>query len=219
MRRFILSIALLWLPTAAMAECDFDEKVGSCSATITINSTSGSKGSYSAEATVRSSADSCSKVEYYLDNTPHTSVIKNGSSTDETFFGQKPISKKSIQIKKCTQFASKGPGSKAAGKGDDQVAAAGPKYFEGRRKGFVGLLIVGGPVELDIQVSGNRATGISDFPSNNASERIDGTIQGNVLRYSYVVDGDTQNIVLTRKTDKTLSYRGNAGISGTLTRY
>lgn len=220
MRFLILSIALLWLPTVAMAECDFDEAVGSCSASISIDSTSGSKGSYSAEATVRSSAGSCSKVEYYLDNTSHTTVIKNGSSTDESFFGQKPISKKSIQIKKCTQFASKGSGSKASGKGDGQAAGAtGPKYFEGRWKGFVGLLIVGGPVELDIKVNGNRATGISDFPTNNVSERIDGSIQGNVLRYSYVVDGDTQNIVLTRKTDNSLSYRGNAGISGTLTRY
>jgi hypothetical protein len=156
-------------------------------------------------------------VEYYLDNTPHTSVIKNGSSTDETFFGQKPISKKSVQIKKCTKFASKEPGKKNGG-GDKAAGAAGPKYFEGRWKGFVGMLVVGGPVELDMKVVGNRATGVANFPTNDASERIDGTISGNVLRFSYVSEGETQNIVLTRKTENSLSFR-NSIIGGTLTRY
>ncbi|MCZ7860976.1 hypothetical protein O9X98_06120 [Agrobacterium salinitolerans] len=223
MRLVTFAFGLMFLPAAAAAECDFAQPVGSCRASISIDSTSGSKGSYSAEATVRSSAGSCSKVEYFLDNTPQTTVIKNGTTADESFFGTKPISKKSIQIKKCTQFASKdAKGKKNGGDGASDAKSGGndgPKFFEGRWRGSVGLLVFRGPVDLDIKVEGTRASGVSDFPSNGVSERIDGTIQGNVLRYSYDADGERQNIVLTRKTKNTLSYSGNAGISGTLTRY
>lgn len=60
----------LVLPQAAHAECDFDKPVGGCRGKITIDKASGSKGSYSAELTV-SSTQSCSKVEFFLDNTPH----------------------------------------------------------------------------------------------------------------------------------------------------
>ncbi|MBY3259855.1 hypothetical protein HFO09_09075 [Rhizobium laguerreae] len=140
MRIPLMSAVLIMLPTVAFAQCDFDQPVGSCRATIAIGSTSDSKGNYSAEATVRSSASSCSKIEYFLDNTPQTTVIKNGTSAEESFFGTKPITKKSVQVKKCTQFASKDTDGKKNG-GRDVVdgrtaGIAGPKYFEGRWKGF-----------------------------------------------------------------------------------
>lgn len=86
------------------AECNFDKPIGGCQARISIDSTSGSKGSYSAEATVRSSAPSCSKVEYFVDSTPYTTVIKSGTSESESFFGTNPISKKSLKVLRCTAF-------------------------------------------------------------------------------------------------------------------
>lgn len=134
MRRLILAIAVTLSPTVAFSECDFDKPVGSCRATISIDSTSGSKGSYSAEATVKSSASSCSKVEYFLDNTPQTTVIKNGNSEDESLFGTRPITKKSVQIKRCTQYASKESEGKKPG-GGEAADGGGPRYFQGRWTG------------------------------------------------------------------------------------
>jgi hypothetical protein len=85
-------------------DCNFDKRVGSCRGTIRVNSTSGSKGNYAAEITVSSSAPSCSKVEYYLDSTPHTTILKAGSSSGESVFGTSKISKKSFSVEKCTTY-------------------------------------------------------------------------------------------------------------------
>jgi hypothetical protein len=91
-------------PKSRGGECNFDKRVGSCTGTIRVISTSGSKGSYAAEITMKSSASSCSKVEYYLENTPYTSIIKVGNSVGESVFGTKPITKKSFSVDKCTTY-------------------------------------------------------------------------------------------------------------------
>lgn len=91
--------------TKTTGECNFDKRVGSCTGTIRVNNTSGSKGNYAAEITVSSSAPSCSKVEYYLDNTPHTTVLKAGNSSGESVYGTSPISRKSFSVDKCTTYA------------------------------------------------------------------------------------------------------------------
>ncbi|MBP2235250.1 hypothetical protein J2Z31_001742 [Sinorhizobium kostiense] len=89
---------------SSATECDFQKRTGSCKGTIRIQSTTGGKGSYSAELLVSSSAPTCSKVEFYLDNTPHQTVLKLVNSAEESVFGTKPISKKSIKIFDCTTY-------------------------------------------------------------------------------------------------------------------
>jgi hypothetical protein len=85
-------------------ECNFDKRIGSCKGTIRVDSTSGSKGNYAAEITVSSSAPSCSKVEYYLDSTPYTTVLKAGSSSGESVFGTSKITKKNFSVDKCSTY-------------------------------------------------------------------------------------------------------------------
>lgn len=92
--------------SSAGAECNYDKKIGSCKGTIRIVSTSGGKGSYSAEIAIGSSAQSCSKVEYYIDNTPHQTVLKASNSAGESVFGTKPITRKSIEVSACSVYAS-----------------------------------------------------------------------------------------------------------------
>lgn len=97
---------------AAATECDFDKPVGGCTANIKVLSASGSKPSFRAEISVRSSAPKCSKVEWYLDNTPQSTILKSGSSDTESVFGTSPISTKSISVERCTSYAEKnGQGS------------------------------------------------------------------------------------------------------------
>ncbi|MBW6425537.1 hypothetical protein KX729_29425 [Rhizobium sp. XQZ8] len=105
--RYLLCMATVCIAQDASAECDFQKPTGSCTGNITILSSGGSKPSYSAEVRVSSSAPSCSKVEYFLDNTPNTTVLKAGSE-QESLFGTKPISKKNITVRNCTTFASVG---------------------------------------------------------------------------------------------------------------
>lgn len=117
--RTIIVGAIFWMLTsAASAECDFDKPISGCRATITIDSTSGSKGSYSAEITVKSSAGSCSKVEYYLDNTPQTAIIRSAKLEQESLFGTKPIKKSDISVSRCTKYAEL-EGSSGSSKQDD----------------------------------------------------------------------------------------------------
>ncbi|MCZ7862584.1 hypothetical protein O9X98_14510 [Agrobacterium salinitolerans] len=104
----IIAITLVWLTYPAAAECDFQKEVGNCTGAIKLLKSGGSKPSYSAEIRVSSSAPSCSKVEYYLDNTPNTTVLKSGNSAEESLFGTKPITKGSISVTGCKQYASVG---------------------------------------------------------------------------------------------------------------
>lgn len=212
MRQLILAIAVTLSPAVAFAECDFDKPVGSCRATISIDSTSGSIGSYSAETTVKSSASSCSKVEYFLDNTPQTTVIKNGSSEEESLFGTSPITKKSVQIKRCTQYASKEAGGKKSG-GSEAADGGGARYFQGRWTGSIGWGIARGPVTLDISVSGNHGSGSSQS-SVGGPQQIDGTISGNRMTYQHADDDDTVTVVLTKVSANTLSYDATSAQGG-----
>lgn len=215
MRQLILALAVALSPAVAFAECDFDKPVGSCRATISIDSTSGSKGSYSAEATVKSSASSCSKVEYFLDNTPQTTVIKNGSSEDESLFGTKPITKKSLQIKKCTQYASKEFEGKKPSVGADAADGGGALYFQGRWTGSIGWGPARGPVTLDISVNGNHGSG-SSASSVGGPQRIDGTISGNRMTYQHTDEDETVTVVLTKVSSNILSYDASSPQGGPL---
>lgn len=101
----IIAIASVWLINPAVAECDFQKEVGNCTGSIKLLKSGGSKPSYSAEIRISSSAPSCSKVEYYLDNTPNTTVLKSGNSAEESLFGTKPITRESISVTGCKQYA------------------------------------------------------------------------------------------------------------------
>ncbi|MEN3148862.1 hypothetical protein ABCW43_16280 [Neorhizobium sp. IRAMC:178] len=214
MRQLILAIAVTLSPTVALSECDFDKPVGSCRATISIDSTSGSKGSYSAEATVKSSASSCSKVEYFLDNTPQTTVIKNGNSEDESLFGTKPITKKSVQIKRCTQYASRESKGGRTG-GDEAADGGGARYFQGTWTGSIGWGLARGPVTLEISINGNHGSGTSNS-SVGGPQRIDGTISGNRMTYQHINEGETVTVVLTKVSGNSLSYDASSAQGGPL---
>ncbi|WP_171986918.1 hypothetical protein [Sinorhizobium sp. A49] len=153
-----------------------------------------------------------SKVEYFLDQTPHLTILKNTNSDRESLFGTKPVSRKNIAIQKCTAYAN---GTLAGKKAGGDVAATA-EFFRGHWKGYAGILLFRGPVEVTIDsVDGNRAVGSTYFPGDGTSEQVDGTIQGNSLRYSYT-DLERMNITLTKKGQNSLSYTG-VGEGGTVT--
>lgn len=105
LNRLFLFVIFLAFPLSASAQqCNFDKKIGKCVGTIKILSTSGSAPSYSAEIAIESSAGSCSKVEYFLDNTPQTAIIRSSGVEHESLFGTKPIKKSAIRVIQCTAY-------------------------------------------------------------------------------------------------------------------
>lgn len=200
------------------ADCDFDKPIGKCTAQISIDRAGGSKPSYSAEITVRSSAGSCSKVEYYLDNTPQVTIIRNAGSESESLFGTRPITKKSIAVKRCTAYG------KSKGSAGNDKQAAGPEFFEGRWQGSVGMLLIRATLVLDLNVNGNRVTGTATAPHNGETYLIDGTVAGGVLSYTYAqpIGGALATVRITRKSANSISYAGSGDgvtLSGTLQRF
>lgn len=217
LREFGTAVAIIVSAGSALAECDFQKPVGRCTATITIDSATGSKPSYSAEVTIKSSARSCSKVEYYLDNTPHATLMKQTNSQAESLFGTNPITKRNIRLDSCTAYAS----ADQTGKKADRAEANSENFFKGHWKGTAGLLVFRGPVEVTItSVSGGRAKGSTYFPGDGSTEVIDGRVQGDTLRYSYT-DLDHMEITLRKRDANTLEYVGVGGgttITGRLVR-
>ncbi|MBP2235254.1 hypothetical protein J2Z31_001746 [Sinorhizobium kostiense] len=149
-----------------------------------------------------------------MDNTPHSTVFKNNSSAHESLFGTRPITKKNIQIERCTRYAEVSADAK-------RDSASGPEFFRGHWSGSAGILVFRGPVEVTINsISGNRASGFTYFPRDGSREEIDGTINGNSLSYSYTSELGTTHVTLTRNGPNSLAYRGvdSAVITGALTR-
>lgn len=81
-------------------ECDCSVTQGSCQATINVLTSSGVSGGYAAEYKVTSS-QVCSRVDYYIDNTPNTSILKTSTASTESSFGTSPITDKSFQVISC----------------------------------------------------------------------------------------------------------------------
>jgi hypothetical protein len=110
-RVLFVASCIFAVPGAAFAQqCNFDKKVGSCTGTVKIISTSGSAKSFSAELAIESTAGSCSKVEYYLHDTPQTAIIRSSGIEHESVFGTKRLKKSDIRVIRCTAYE----GSKAA---------------------------------------------------------------------------------------------------------
>jgi hypothetical protein len=201
---------------ASATDCDFSKPAGTCRGKITIDSTSGSKPSYSAEYTITSSAATCSKVEYYIDNTPHQTVLKGRNSDQDSTFGTSPITKRDFKVKKCTAYVDR---DADGGKGDvgKSSAKAGPAFFGGHWSGRVSMLLFSSSMTLTIAVNGTHASGRS-VGDNDSIEFDNGSINGGKLTYSFrEPEGDSiVNVTLTRISDNTIRYSG--GFSGTLTR-
>lgn len=111
-RAIFISLLFLAIPSTSFAQqCNFDKRVGSCTGTIKIISTAGSAKSHSAEISITSSAGSCSKVEYYLNNTPQVAIIRSSGIEHESVFGTKPIKKSDIRVIQCTAYEGSGAAS------------------------------------------------------------------------------------------------------------
>lgn len=108
--------------TSLAQQCNFDKKVGSCTGIVSILSTSGSGKNHNAEISIQSSTGGCSKVEYYLHNTPQTALVRSSGIEYESVFGTKQLKPNDINVIQCTAYQGDGA---ASGVAPDQRARYG----------------------------------------------------------------------------------------------
>ncbi|HBT4772736.1 TPA: hypothetical protein MB352_003982 [Klebsiella variicola subsp. variicola] len=100
MKLFILSVLIAFSSSCLAYTCDCTKIVGQCSGSVRLSKSSGSNSNYQGEIIITSSAKSCSKVEYYINNTPYSTILNNNQDT-ESIFGTSPIKKEDIEFKAC----------------------------------------------------------------------------------------------------------------------
>lgn len=103
-------------------DCDCSKTVGMCSASFKVTNITGAKDgpAHAADVELRSSQPRCSKISFFVDNTPYLSVLNNSNSATENVFGTSAISEKSVSIDYCRICAltSAGQGAEPAQHGD-----------------------------------------------------------------------------------------------------
>jgi hypothetical protein len=106
---------------------------------------------------VSSLAATCSKVEYYLDNTPCQTILRSSNGEAESLFSTKPIRKKNIDLNRCTAYLDPGPTRFCQWSRTDQGS------FVGRWYGSVGWSLFKARLTLDINGGGG---GVSSSPND-----------------------------------------------------
>ncbi|PTQ67504.1 hypothetical protein [Pseudomonas sp. GV071] len=81
----------------AAVDCNCHKRVGSCTATIALLKQQKTGVDYR----VSSTEQQCSKVSYYIDNTPYITVLNNRNSTTEHSAGLTNVSAKSFEVERC----------------------------------------------------------------------------------------------------------------------
>ncbi|MCD2177335.1 hypothetical protein [Rhizobium sp. C1] len=222
MRNFVFQALILTVAgpsiVSAQSQCDFDKPTGKCVGTVSIQKSYGSKPSFGAELSVRSSAAYCSKVEFYVDSTPYQTVLKNSSHDIESVFGTKPISRKNIAVKGCTSYASVGQGRSNS---SEQVQSGS---FSGTWSGSIRWTFVSAGTTLSITEHGNSVSGTWTDSKAGGTLPFNGTRNGSTMTFQYVAPGDgshgTATMVLLDNGRATFTAAAGAIVfSGTLSKH
>ncbi len=98
---------LLWIPALlvsisaqAQVNCDCQQIVGTCSASISVKPT-GSTGAYGADLMLLSTSPSCSKISYYVEGTPYFTILSNSHKGSDSVWGQKPFTREMLSDIAC----------------------------------------------------------------------------------------------------------------------
>jgi hypothetical protein len=207
MKRSLLFMLIYISPLAVAQECDCQKVVGRCSGAIDFVRGYGSKPSFGAEIIVHSSEKTCSKVEYYVDDTPYQTLLVNRNQEPESLFGTSPITQKSITYRSC-QICSSATQNKSGPKDVSTQASIPEDGFVGSWKG-TGRNSLGFSQQATVTVI---ATGGGQYRIDEvqvaimtSSDTGNGTAIGKVLTYQTA--GDAVDCTLTLTSATTASKR------------
>ncbi|CFB65365.1 hypothetical protein [Pandoraea apista] len=97
---------MAWADISHGQQCDCQKVIGSCQGAVEFVRSYGSKPSFGAELIIHSSERQCSKVEYYVNNTPYQTVLVNRNAEPESIFGTSRIQEKDVSYTRCSVCAS-----------------------------------------------------------------------------------------------------------------
>lgn len=98
----IVAGVMVWpLHASANQQCDCTVRIGSCQGAIEFVKAFGSKPSFGAQFIVHSNHGQCSKVEYFIHDSPHQTVLVNRFEEQESTFGTSPFKESDIQFEAC----------------------------------------------------------------------------------------------------------------------
>jgi hypothetical protein len=186
MRNIILATSLFTALPVVAEDCDCQHVVGQCTGAIDFVKAYGSAPSYGAEIVIHSSERICSKVEYYVDGTPHQTVLVNKSQEPESLFGSRPITQKSVTFRACYVCDRKKSESKPSQGGES--ASAEIDEFSGHWSGS-GRNSLGFRQDLEIEISKSgpnryQLTEEKKTAFDTFHESGQGTAQGKTLTYN-----------------------------------
>ncbi len=213
----ICAIAAILLPAFALAEqCDCQIIVGRCDGAIAFISSYGSKPSYGAEIVVHSSERTCSKVEYYLDNTPHQTVLVNTNKVPESLFGTSPITEKSVTFRSCS-ICARVDGASSSKRNSAGSESKQPDEFSGTWIGS-GSNSLGFSRHHTVTITPtgeNQYQVAAELRSALTSNRDGGTATAQGKTLSYSIRGGAVNCSLTLQSATSMRYEcsGSGGSS------
>lgn len=195
--KFIVPFLLLLASAYVQAEqrCDCQKIIGKCRGAVEFLKAFGSKPSYGAEIIIHSSEKRCSKVEYFLDSTPHHSILVDRQKETESLFGTSPIRRENVVFHDChicAPLEERGQGKDGGAAQDEQAAARSEEYarFRGTWKGTLRWMFVSAPVTLSIDFRNARAYGVVAGEKGGPVQFDDGQVQGDTLTFSHpTIDG------------------------------
>lgn len=189
MRKTIFATTLLSVLPVLADDCDCQKVVGQCTGAIDFVKAYGSAPSYGAEIVVHSSERVCSKVEYYVDGTPHQTLLVNKSQEPESLFGSRPITEKSVTFRTC-QVCARKESEPVRGQGGDSAGAEADEFsghWSGSGRNSLGFRQ---DLEIDITKSGSNRYQLSEQKKtafDTFHEAGQGSAQGKTL--TYTLDG------------------------------
>lgn len=189
MRLFLLLCSII-LSTPALAQpvaCDCQTIVGNCQASIRVIPTKAENGNHAATLQIQSTAPNCSKVEYYLDNTPYFTILSRGNQGEDSIFGQRPITRNTISDISC-KVCKRADEQAKPPVGGGREGNMTERGFQGRWQasscpGAPGWWGSGGPprnVTITLSLSGNSLSGQVNEQSSayQYSATLSGSITG-----------------------------------------
>jgi len=181
------------------ADCDCREVIGQCTGSVKVVKAFGSKPSFGAELVVQSSEEMCSKVEYFVNNTPYQTLLMNARSEPESISGTSPVSQKSITYKGC--YVCKG--------GSADVKAVSPESGTWRGSYSQDGQVTSFSAELSFSDGSVGGRIIENNPvMGSLSSSVSGSYTDKTIRFTKSYDG-------THGVNHSVSYSGQLSAQGT----
>lgn len=101
--KFLIYCMAFISATVSAQSCDCSRVESSCTAQVAVKNITGTKGgsNFSAEVHLYSSEPRCSKISFFIDNTPYISILNNSNTAVENTYGTSQIDERSVSIDYC----------------------------------------------------------------------------------------------------------------------